>query len=108
MTGPARGCSTEPAPVALAEAMIMIARRTLEWKTGHPKYGTDLCMPRLEIVGVLTERPFEEFAPHVAAAMWEFLPQLRPQLIREFAGGILVVTCQQPDSDVRQLVFSRE
>jgi hypothetical protein len=36
------------------------------------------------------------------------MPQYDRQIIREFDGGVLVVTVQQPGADVRQMLFCRE
>jgi hypothetical protein len=65
-------------------------------------------MPELTLVGPRACEQAERLAPHLVAAFEEFLPQNNRQIIREFDGGVLVVTAQQPDSDVQQLAFFRE
>jgi hypothetical protein len=65
-------------------------------------------MPEVYVLGSRACDNTEELLPYVAHALEEFLPQSNSQIIREFEGGVLVVTSQQPGADVRQMLFCRE
>jgi hypothetical protein len=86
---------------------MIVPTKTVSWKYPHPKCGTTWTMPELTVVGQRACADVPSLLPHVVRALEDFLPQEHRQTIREY-DGVLVVTCQAPDSDVRQMAFYRE
>jgi hypothetical protein len=71
---------------------------------GRPRQG-----PKLSVMGRRTcELDRDLLLPHVAAAYNEFLGLGDRQTVRDFDGGVLVVTSQLPGQDVRQLLLCLE